>query len=61
MSTQYKPDPSGSLVERISIMPIATGPLDGLSFTVKDNIAFSGIGHLPEISAPILIVGFLVR
>lgn len=38
MSTQVQSDPSGSLVERISLNPTATGSLDGLTFTVKDNI-----------------------
>ena len=38
MSTQVQSDPSGSLVERISLIPTATGSLDGLTFTVKDNI-----------------------
>ncbi|PLW76527.1 amidase family protein [Cohaesibacter celericrescens] len=35
-------DPSGSLVERFLIEPIATGPLYGLDFTVKDNIDIAG-------------------
>lgn len=48
MSAQFCPDPSdlsdpsGSLVERLSLMPSASGPLDGLSFTVKDNIDIAG-------------------
>lgn len=35
-------DPSGSLVEQFSLGPLANGPLDGLSFTVKDNIDIAG-------------------
>lgn len=42
MSTQIQTDPSGSLVERICLMPTASGTLDGLSFTVKDNIDIAG-------------------
>lgn len=42
---QFSPDPSdpsGSLVKRLSLMPSASGALDGLSFTVKDNIDIAG-------------------
>lgn len=35
-------DPSGSLVESLNISPIGTGPLDGTTFTVKDNIDIAG-------------------
>ncbi|WP_321339790.1 amidase family protein [Breoghania sp.] len=35
-------DPSGSLVERLDLPPLGTGPLDGLTFTVKDNIDLAG-------------------
>ena len=35
-------DPSGSLVEQFLLEPIASGPLHGLSFTVKDNIDIAG-------------------
>ena len=38
MTTVMKDYPSGSLVQRISLLPISTGALDGLTFTVKDNI-----------------------
>jgi len=38
VSTHFQSDPSCSLVERFSLLPTATGSLDGLSFTVKDNI-----------------------
>jgi len=38
MSDPHKFDPFGSLVEGVSLEPLAAGPLDGLSFTVKDNI-----------------------
>lgn len=36
-------DPSGSLVERLDLAPHASGPLDGLTFTVKDNIDLAGL------------------
>ncbi|WP_319773184.1 amidase family protein [Breoghania sp.] len=35
-------DPSGSLIERLDLSPLGTGPLDGLTFTVKDNIDLAG-------------------
>lgn len=35
-------DPSGALVERLCLEPFNSGPLDGLSFTVKDNIDIAG-------------------
>ena len=35
-------DPSGSLVERLNLNPLNTGPLDGTTFTVKDNIDIAG-------------------
>lgn len=35
-------DPTGSLVERLSIPPYRGGVLDGLRFTVKDNIDLAG-------------------
>ncbi len=35
-------DPSGSLVERLDLPPLGTGPLNGLTFTVKDNIDLAG-------------------
>ena len=38
VSKQLQSDASGSLVERISLAPTATGSLSGLTFTVKDNI-----------------------
>lgn len=33
---------SGAFVERLSLRPFHTGALDGLTFTVKDNIAIGG-------------------
>ncbi|MBL4598046.1 MAG: hypothetical protein JKX93_03660 [Rhizobiaceae bacterium] len=42
MPTQSNPDPSCSLVEQFCLEPIADGPLNGLSFTVKDNIDIAG-------------------
>ena len=35
-------DPSGSLVARLDLPALGTGPLDGLTFTVKDNIDIAG-------------------
>lgn len=35
-------DPSGSLVARLDLPPLGTGPLDGTTFTVKDNIDIAG-------------------
>lgn len=42
VSKQVQSDPSGSLVERFSLLPSAAGSLDGLTFTVKDNIDIAG-------------------
>jgi len=42
LSNQIQTDHSGSLVDRICLMPTAAGSLDGLSFTVKDNIDIAG-------------------
>lgn len=36
------PEPSGSLVEPLDLAPYRSGPLDGLRFTVKDNIDIAG-------------------
>ncbi|MGE4371865.1 MAG: amidase family protein [Xanthobacter sp.] len=36
------PDPFGSLVEQLNLPPLGHGPLDGLTFTVKDNIDIAG-------------------
>lgn len=38
MSAPFISDPSGSLVDRVTFLPTASGTLDGLCFTVKDNI-----------------------
>jgi amidase len=38
-----KGDPSGSLVERLDLAPLGSGPLDGTTFTVKDNIDLAGL------------------
>ena len=35
-------DPSGGLVEQLDLAPVRNGPLDGLRFTVKDNIDLAG-------------------
>lgn len=35
-------DPSGALVEQVDLAPLRQGPLDGLKFTVKDNIDLAG-------------------
>ena len=35
-------DPSSGLVELLDLAPIRNGPLDGLHFTVKDNIDLAG-------------------
>nr|WP_321508768.1 amidase family protein [uncultured Celeribacter sp.] len=35
-------DPSGALVEQLDLAPLRNGPLDGLRFTVKDNIDIAG-------------------
>ncbi|WP_417774299.1 amidase family protein [Stappia sp.] len=35
-------DPSGSLVERLDLPPLDQGPLDNMTFTVKDNIDIAG-------------------
>ena len=43
MPTLHPSDPSGSLVQRLSLEPTASGPLDGLTFTVKDNIDLAGL------------------
>lgn len=40
--TNPVPDSSGSLVERLDIPPLRSGALDGLRFTVKDNIDLAG-------------------
>lgn len=42
MSKIVPSDPSGSLVERLDLRPVGSGPLDGLTFTVKDNIDVAG-------------------
>lgn len=42
MSKIVPSDPSGSLVERLDLRPVGSGPLDGLTFTVKDNIDIAG-------------------
>ena len=42
MSEIVPSDPSGSLVERLDLPPIGNGPLDGMTFTVKDNIDVAG-------------------
>ncbi|MFG1294477.1 amidase family protein [Xanthobacter variabilis] len=44
------PDPSGSLVERLSLPPYRAGALDGLAFTVKDNIDIAG--HRTSFGSP---------
>ncbi len=38
----YSTDPSGALIEQIDLAPLRQGPLDGLRFTVKDNIDLAG-------------------
>ncbi|MEW9804408.1 amidase family protein [Mesorhizobium sp. ZMM04-5] len=35
-------DPSGALIEQLDLAPYRQGPLDGLCFTVKDNIDLAG-------------------
>ncbi|MBB4211410.1 amidase family protein [Rhodothalassium salexigens] len=35
-------DPSGALVEQLDLAPVRSGSLDGLRFTVKDNIDLAG-------------------
>ncbi|SDT88085.1 amidase family protein [Stappia sp. ES.058] len=35
-------DPSGGLVEQLDLAPVRNGSLDGLHFTVKDNIDLAG-------------------
>lgn len=35
-------DPSGALIEQLDLAPLRKGPLDGLRFTVKDNIDLAG-------------------
>ena len=35
-------DPSGSLVENLDLPPLGSGPLDGTTFAVKDNIDIAG-------------------
>lgn len=35
-------DPSGALIEELDLAPLRKGPLDGLRFTVKDNIDLAG-------------------
>jgi amidase len=42
LSKSLSSDPSGSFVERLSLGPTALGALDGLTFTVKDNIDLAG-------------------
>lgn len=42
MAALREPDLSGSLVERFRLRPVRAGALDGLSFTVKDNIDVAG-------------------
>ncbi|HGM5960306.1 TPA: amidase family protein [Stenotrophomonas maltophilia] len=42
MHSSYPDDPSGSIVERIDIAPLGAGPLEGTTFTVKDNIDLAG-------------------
>jgi amidase len=42
MSEIVPSDPSGSLVERLDLNPVGSGPLDGMTFTVKDNIDVAG-------------------
>ncbi len=42
MSEIIPSDPSGSLVERLDLQPVGSGPLDGMAFTVKDNIDIAG-------------------
>ncbi|WP_339759139.1 amidase family protein [uncultured Hoeflea sp.] len=36
------PDPSKGLIEQLDLAPLRKGPLDGLEFTVKDNIDLAG-------------------
>ncbi|WP_037545899.1 amidase family protein [Stappia stellulata] len=36
-------DPSGALVEQLDLAPVRNGSLDGLYFTVKDNIDLAGL------------------
>ncbi len=42
MSEIVPSDPSGSLVARLDLPPFGNGPLDGMTFTVKDNIDVAG-------------------
>jgi len=42
MSRPASADLSGSLVERLNLVPQGRGPLDGMTFTVKDNIDIAG-------------------
>ncbi len=35
-------DPSGALVEKLDLPPLGTGPLDNMTFAVKDNIDIAG-------------------
>jgi amidase len=35
-------DPAGCLVERLDLTPLGSGPLDGTTFTAKDNIDIAG-------------------
>ncbi|MEI2387622.1 amidase family protein [Breoghania sp. JC706] len=42
MTQSSSPDPFGALVERLDLPPVKNGPLDGMRFTVKDNIDIAG-------------------
>lgn len=42
MTQSLLPDASGAFVERFDLPPYRTGALDGLRFTVKDNIDIAG-------------------
>ncbi len=50
MSLTTAPDASGSLVEILDLAPVRSGPLDGLRFTVKDNIDIAG--HRTSFGSP---------
>ena len=50
MPRQPIDDQSGSLTERLDLAPLLNGPLEGLRFTVKDNIDIAG--HRTSFGSP---------